>query len=124
VGEVKSALDRVVLNYQLIDQTKTSRIAAANVLRVLVVEKEIGPGFTVERLDLELSRQEGLAQAERDEVQAMTDYNSALADLFQAMGTTLERNNVQFVVPTTDEALEGVHGTKGWAGEPVSKKPR
>lgn len=123
VGEVKSALEQVVLNYQLIDQTKTGRIAATNVLRVLVVEKQIGPGFTVERLDLELTRQEDLARREREEVQALTEYNSSLADLFQAMGTSLERNNIQFVVPTTDDVLEGVHGTKGWAGEPVAKTP-
>jgi outer membrane protein TolC len=124
IGEVKSALDRIVLNYPLIDQTKTARIAAANSLRVIVVEKEIGPGYTVERLDFELQTQERLADAERQEITALTDYNGALADLFLAMGTTLERNNIQFVVPTTEDALEGVHGTKGWAGEPVAKTPK
>jgi hypothetical protein len=96
-------------------------LAQANALRVLQVEKEIGPGYTVERLNVELGTQEQLAQAERDEVAALTQYNSALADLFIAMGSTLERNKVQFVVPTTDEALSGVEGTKGWAGEPVMK---
>jgi outer membrane protein TolC len=124
VGEVSSALNRVVLNYELIEESRTSRIAAANVLRVLEVEKQIGPGYTVERLDLELSKQEALAQEERQEMQALVDYNSALADLFLAMGTTLEHDNIQFVAPTTEDVLEGVHGTKGWAGEPVVKTPK
>lgn len=103
VGEVKSALNRLTLNYSLIEQVKTSRTAASENLRVLLVEKEQGGGFTVERLDIELNRQESLAAAEREENEAMTEYNIAIAELFQAMGTTLERNNVEFVVPGGDE---------------------
>ncbi len=124
VGEVKAALLRLETDYKLIDLRKTSRVTAANALRVFVAEKEAGPGYTVERLDFELQQQERLADAERQEMQAVTDYNAALADLFQAMGTTLEHNNIQFVAPTTSDALEGQHGTKGWAGEPVAKTPR
>ena len=101
--EVKSALDRLVLNYKLIEQTRTSRIAAAEVLRVLLIEKENAPNITPERLDLEFSRQEALAQAEREESQALAEYNSALTDLYAAMGTNLERNRINFVVPTADE---------------------
>jgi outer membrane protein TolC len=99
VSETKSALNRVVLNYPLIEQTRTSRVAAAEVLRVLLVEKEQGGGYTVERLDLELNREESLAAAEREEVEALAEYNAAIADLYAAMGTTLERNNIELVVP-------------------------
>jgi outer membrane protein TolC len=106
VGEVKSALNRLTLNYSLIEQVKTSRTAASENLRVLLVEKEQGGGFTVERLDIELNRQESLAAAEREENEALTEYNIAIAELFQAMGTTLERNNVEFVVPGGDEPRE------------------
>lgn len=98
VVDVKSALDRVHLNYQLIGTTESTRVAAAESLRVFEVEKE-ARDYTVERLNVELSRQEQLAQAERAEVQSLVDYNSAIADLFQAMGTSLERNGIQFVVP-------------------------
>ncbi|MDX2132845.1 MAG: TolC family protein [Planctomycetota bacterium] len=104
--EVKSALNRVNLNYTLIAQTRQSRLAAAEVLRVLQVEKDFRQGFTVERLDLELNRQESLAAAERDEVQALIEYNQTIAELFQAIGTALERNNIRVVVPTTEDALE------------------
>ena len=106
VGEVKTALNRLTLNYSLIEQVKTSRTAATENLRVLLVEKEQGGGFTVERLDIELNRQESLAASEREENEALAEYNIAIAELFQAMGTTLERNNVEFVVPGGDEPRE------------------
>ena len=102
-GDTKNALYRLAFNYPIIEQTRASRYAAANVLRVADVEKEQGLGFTPERLNIELNNQESLAAAEQTEVEAMTDYNIAIADLFAAMGTTLERNNVEFVVPGTDE---------------------
>jgi outer membrane protein TolC len=107
IGEVKSALDRMVLNYRLTDQTKASRVAAADSLRVLLVEKQTNQAYTVERLDLELREQENLAQAERQEVAALIDYNTAMVDLFASMGTLLERNRVEFVVPTALDALRG-----------------
>lgn len=102
--EVKASLDKVALNYKLIEQTRASRIAASEVLRVLLVEKDINRGVTPERLDLELNREESLAQAEQDEVRALAEYNAAITDLFQAMGTILERNNVRFVVPMIEDA--------------------
>jgi outer membrane protein len=105
-GDVKAALNRVILNYSLIAQTASARVAAAEILRVLQVEKDFRQGFTVERLDLELNRQEALAAAERDEIQALVEYNQSLADLFQAMGTTLERNNIVLRVPWSDDAWE------------------
>ncbi len=105
--EVKAALDRVALNYKLIEQTRASRIAASEVLRVLMVEKDINRGVTPERLDLELNREESLAQAEQDEVRALAEYNAAITDLFQAMGTILERNNIRFVVPSLEDARRG-----------------
>lgn len=102
-SDCKSALNRVVLNHSLIGQTRVSRVAAAEVLRVLEVEKLQGEGFTVERLNIELNNQESLAGAEREEIQALTDYNAAIAEVFGAMGTTLERNNIQFVVPGVED---------------------
>jgi len=102
VEEVKSSLERAQLNYQLIGQTRTSRLSAAEVLRVLLVEKDTLQGFTVERLDLELNREESLATAERDEVQALVAYHTAIAELFQSMGTALERNRIMLQVPNAD----------------------
>lgn len=113
VTEVKSALVRVQLNYRLIAQSRDSRLSATNALRVLKIENEV-KGRTIERLDLELNRQETVASAEREEVQAVIEYNVALADLFAAMGTSLERNNIQFVVPDAGTIDLGPEAPLGW----------
>lgn len=104
VLEVKEALDEVVTNYQLIAQAQTGRIAAAEALRTLLVEKELTDrGYTVERLNLELNQQDSLATAERAEILALVDYNTAIARLHAATGTTLERNRINFVVPDVNQ---------------------
>lgn len=103
--EVKTALDSVGLNYRLIEQARDARLAAAEVLRALLVEKETIRALSVERLDLELNRQEQLAQRERDEVQALADYQRAIATLHAAMGTALERNQIELVVPDPEDAI-------------------
>jgi outer membrane protein TolC len=108
VSETKTALVEVNTRYKTIAQASDARLAASEVLRVLLLETQLGEGISVERLDLELNRQESLAQAERAEVQAFVQYNSGLADLFAAMGTTLERNKIEMVVPTAaDVQWEG-----------------
>jgi outer membrane protein TolC len=112
VGEVKSALVRVQLNYDLIVKTRDTRISEANSLRVLRIQNEVR-GRTVERLELELNGQERVASAEREEMQAIIEYNTALTDLFAAMGTTLARNNIQFVVPDPDDVQWDVRPA-GW----------
>ncbi|QYK46981.1 MAG: TolC family protein [Phycisphaeraceae bacterium] len=105
VLEVKNALDNMTTSYKLIEQTRTSRYAATEVLRALLVEKETIRGYTVERLDLELNRQESLANAEREEVAALIDYNVSLAELAAATGMALERNRIDFKVE--DPPMEG-----------------
>jgi outer membrane protein len=108
IAEVRAALDDVVTNYRLIDQAKTSRVAAAEALRTLLVKKELGQGgYTVERLNLELSQQQSLASAERAEIAALLDYNRAVARLHLAMGTALDRNRINFVVPDANQLLVG-----------------
>jgi len=112
IADVRSALDDVVTNYRLIDQARTSRLAAAEALRTLLVKKELGQGgYTVERLNLELNQQAQLAGAERSEVSALLDYNRAVARLHQAMGTALDRNRINFVVPDANQLLEGEAAT-------------
>ncbi|MEM1329031.1 MAG: TolC family protein [Planctomycetota bacterium] len=103
--ELKTALDLAVLNYRLIEQTSVARIAAAEVLRALLVEKDTISGYTVERLDLELNRQESLASAEIAELRAVADYNIAIAQLHSASGTALERNGIVFDAPDANESL-------------------
>jgi len=101
---VKNAIDDVKTNYRLIEQARATRIAAAEALRTLLVEKELTDrGYTVERLDLELNQQDALAAAERNEIQTLIDYNRAIAQLHESTGTTLERNRINFVVPDANQ---------------------
>lgn len=104
VREVKDALEAVRLNYGQIGQRSASRYAAAEQLRVLLVEKaKLAQGYTVERLDFELRVHEQLAAQEQAELQALVEYNQAIADLFQSMGTTLERNNIRLDIPRSQD---------------------
>jgi outer membrane protein len=103
VLDVRNALNDVRTNYTLIEQSRVSRLAAAEVLRALLIEKDLTRGYTVERLDLELSRQEQLAIQEVNEARALADYNIAIAQLHRATGTALYRNRIDFVVPDVDQ---------------------
>ena len=108
VLEIKNALNAVVTNGALIEQSTLSRIAQGEALRSLIVEKELtNVGYTVERLNLELTQQETLASSEIAEAAALTDYNKAIVDLHAAMGTILQRNRIDFIVPDANQLAPG-----------------
>ena len=94
VLEVKSALRDVLTNYELIQATRSFRIAQAENLRSLKVEREKMAALTPEFLNLEFERQERLAQARHDEVAAMVNFDKSVAALHRAMGTGLTVNGV------------------------------
>lgn len=104
--ECKRALRNVVTSYQLIEQTRVSRLAETENLRSFEVEKRLIRGYDVNSLDLEFRRQEALAQSEREEIGALVDYQNAIAQLYQAMGTALERNRIGFEVPVASQPLD------------------
>ena len=99
VLEVKTALRNVSTNYQLIEQNRSSRLAAAENLRTLQVLEQTVQSLTPDFLDLKFRRQEALATAEVAELQALINYNIALAEYSRATGTALERNRIEFIVP-------------------------
>ncbi len=99
IAEVVDSMRDVLTNYALIGQTHQGRIAAAENLRSLEVEEQLLQALTVEFLNLKFQRQEQLAQAEQDEIQALVDYNNALSRVSAATGTTLKRNRINFIVP-------------------------
>ncbi len=105
-AEVVAALRAVTSNYALIEQTRAARVAAAENLRALEVEEKTIQALTPEFLDLKLRRQSALAGVEAQEFTALTDYNISIARLHSACGTTLQRNGIQFVVPSGPEATE------------------
>lgn len=106
--EIRSQLDNMVTNYRLIEQRRIARLAAAETLRALIVQNETIQGFTIERLEVELNRQEGLAQAERSEIEALVNYQISIAELNAATGTNLERNQIEVRVddPGPDALLD------------------
>jgi outer membrane protein len=111
VAETKRALRLLVTNYRLIEQTRVSRYAESENLRSFLVERQLIIGLTVQAMDIEFRRQESLAQAEREEIAALIDYMTALAQLYTAMGTALEHNRIEFSIPEADDPLAegGLH---------------
>lgn len=110
VLEVIRSLRNVITDYQLIAQAKTTKLAAAESLRTLNVQLKETLTLDVNNLNLALQRQDSLAQAERAEIQAMADYNNSIANLYAAIGTALERNQIEFVVPDVLPAGGRVRG--------------
>lgn len=104
INDVKGALRDVVRYYRIIGQSRVARFAATESLRSFEIEMELRLGYTVQNLEIWFSRQTEVAQAERDEVDALVQYNSSLARLSAAMGTALERNRITFSVPDAPRA--------------------
>ena len=101
VVDVKAALRDVIANYELIQASRSFRVAQAENLRALLVEEETLAGLTPEFLNLKFQRQETLAAAQREEVRALANYNKSVAALYRAMGVSLAMNRIE--LETTDD---------------------
>jgi len=99
---VRVALRDLVAAWRLIGQTRAARIAAAENLRALRVLERTRASLTPEFLNLKFQRQNGLAIAQASEVGALVEYNVAIANLQRAMGTGLEMNRIEIVLPDAD----------------------
>lgn len=107
VIEIKNALRQIETTYELIGAARAARRAASDNLRALERQEEAGIALTPEfLLDLKLSTQQRLADAEFQEMQALTDYNTAIANYYRATGTLLERNNITFSPDTSEQVIE------------------
>lgn len=104
VLSVVTSLRNLTTAYELIEQSRSSRLAAAENLRALLVQEETIATLSPEFLDLKFRRQEALAQAEINEVNARLDYARTIAEFHAAMGTALQRAGIEFTVPE-DPAL-------------------
>jgi len=99
VLQVKTALRNVQTSYELIGATRAARRAAADNLRAIEVQEASGVALTPQFLiNQKLSTQERLANAEVQEARALSDYHNAIAQLYQSVGTLLERNGIEFRV--------------------------
>ena len=95
VLDVRNALQEAFAGYRLISQTRAQRLAAAENMRALALDEENIAQLTPEFLALKFLRQDGLASTQFAEATALADYNIAIANLYAAMGTALERNRIE-----------------------------
>ncbi|MBL9140281.1 MAG: TolC family protein [Phycisphaerae bacterium] len=93
---VRNALQDAAASYRLIGQTRAQRLAAAENMRALAIEEENVAQLTPEFLALKFLRQDSLAVTQLAEAAALADYNTAIANLYTAIGTGLERNRIEF----------------------------
>ena len=84
--DVKIALREVQTTWELIGATRTSRLAATENLRALLVEEQENRKLTPEFLNLKFERQNRLASAQLQEAAALADYQRALAEYHRALG--------------------------------------
>ena len=98
VFAVKTALRGVTTSYELIEQSRASRLAAAESMRALDVLEQTLAALTPEFLQTKFQAQDRLAAAYSSEVDAKVDYNSALARLYHAMGTGLAMSRIELDV--------------------------
>jgi outer membrane protein TolC len=88
--EVRSAIRQVQTNFKRIQTTRVSRRLAERKLEAEQAKFEVGISTTTDVLDFQVD----LALARSRETEALIDYNKSLITLYQALGTTLERNNI------------------------------
>lgn len=96
IVEVKDALRGVFAGHELIEATRSFRVAQAENLRALLVREEKITGLTPEFLNLKFQQQDLMASATRQEFAALADFRRALAQLDRAVGTGLEANGFTF----------------------------
>ena len=82
---------------QIVAQRAAVKASQAQLRALKAMENR--SGLTPEFLQLKLSVQQTLANSEQAELQAMVDYNNAMADLARATGTTLELHRVRIAMP-------------------------
>lgn len=92
--EVKTARREVDTTWEEMVATRQARFAAADSLLAIQQREEGGEALTPTFVQLKLDTQERLAQAASAEVEAVTNYNIAIARLEQAKGTLLRYNNI------------------------------
>jgi len=93
-GDVVTALNNQRSAWHILVAARRAKLAAEEALRYIQDREEAREPLTPTFIELKLSRQSALADAERQEIQAAVAYNVALEALEKAKGTLLRYNNV------------------------------
>ncbi|MCK4602410.1 MAG: TolC family protein [Phycisphaerae bacterium] len=107
---------RVRMSYQEILAQRAAVAAAKKQLSALEDIEQIRGRLTPEFLRVKLSAQEQLAVAERDELQAIVDHNTAMIDLARITGTVLKLPSVRILLPAAEQA--------DWSTQDMSTQPK
>lgn len=92
--EVRQTTREVDTTWQEIAANRKARFAAGDALAAVERRRDGAEPLTPTFVQLILDRQEALAQAERAEAQAISNYNVAISRLELAKGTLLRYNNI------------------------------
>ncbi|MGF1632936.1 MAG: TolC family protein [Phycisphaerae bacterium] len=92
--DVTTTLREVVTTWQELALRRKQRFEETEALAGLQAREDAGEPLTPQFVDLKLNTQERVAEAERSEVEALSAYNVAIANLERAKGTLLRYNNV------------------------------
>ncbi len=92
--EIKNAVRAVQTDYKRVQAYRVARELAEKKLEA--EEKKLKVGLTTNYVVLQYQRD--LADAQSAELRAIIDYNLSLAQLDRAMGTSLEKKNIQFSI--------------------------
>ena len=92
---VNEALRQIETTWEEVKAFRLAEEAARIQLQALEDTEQVRGRLTPEFLQLKLQAQEALAQTERSELQAVINYNNALAQLAQVSGTTLQQHNIR-----------------------------
>ena len=111
--DVKAALRDCLTSYELIQANRSNRMAQAENLRTLLVEEETLRGLTPEFLNLKFQRQDRLADAQREEVRSLVNYNKSIASLYRAMGVGLTMNGIELEIIEPRNGWDPVAATAG-----------
>jgi outer membrane protein TolC len=90
-AEVRESVRRVEADAKRVEATHAGRVLAEEQLRIEQKRLEAGVSTTFEVLRL----QRDLTLAQANEVKALTDYNSSLANLDRARGVVFEKHQIQ-----------------------------
>lgn len=107
--QVRERIRKNESNHTQIEVDKQAAEAAQIQLQALQDTEEIREQLTPEFLLVKLQAQQDLAEARRAEIRAITEYNTAIAELAQATGTVFGLHRVHEALSTViqaDSALE------------------
>ncbi|MEE2681771.1 MAG: TolC family protein [Planctomycetota bacterium] len=92
--DVKTPMREDIDTAQYTNATRVARLATAEYLRALEVERETLASLTPTFLNLIFSAQASLATARSDEFQAISSFNISVVQLHRAMGTVLDMHQI------------------------------